>query len=117
VTSNLAAGGRALAVEDFLGRQFPPDQAGRTAAALDALALGAAAALDRHYAVICELGVDIGVDRTGRVWLIETNLKPGRRIFLLLADDRARMESVRRPIAYACALAGFARQNAGTVQP
>lgn len=29
-----------------------------------------------------ELGLDIGVDRNGRVWLFEVNAKPGRHIFL-----------------------------------
>lgn len=57
-----------------------------------------------------ELGLDLGVDRTGQIWLIEVNSRPWRNV----TTERGSMALVRlalvRPLAYARHLAGFAEE-------
>jgi len=53
-----------------------------------------------------EIGLDLGVDRRGRVWLIEVNAKPFRKVFDAGPKRRVFL-SFRRPMAYARYLAGF----------
>mgnify|MGYP003940659699 CR=1 FL=1 len=59
-----------------------------------------------------ELGLDFGIDRGGRIWLIEGNGQPGRTIF----EHMGRMDLADlahlRPVQYAKFLA--ARKGAGT---
>jgi hypothetical protein len=53
---------------------------------------------------IGELGLDIGVDRRGRPWIIEANAKPLRR----MVGPKLRLyTSLKRPLHYAKELAGF----------
>lgn len=51
--------------------------------------------------IVGELGLDLGVDRRGRVWLIEINAKPVR------SSVKRWPRSVSRPLRFARRLAGF----------
>lgn len=53
-----------------------------------------------------EVGLDLGVDRRGRVWLIEVNAKPYRKV-TDAGPKRQVWLSFRRPMQYARHLAGF----------
>lgn len=53
-----------------------------------------------------ELGLDLGIDRRGRVWLIEVNAKPYRKVLDAGPKKGVRL-SFRRPMAYARHLAEF----------
>ena len=57
--------------------------------------------LERSYGRLCELALDLAVDRSGDVWLIEINPKPGRNIFLQIQDYDAYRTAVTRPLEYA----------------
>ncbi len=49
---------------------------------LSTAALELSKALDQHVeGIIGEIGFDLGIDRSGAVWLFEANSKPGRSIF------------------------------------
>ena len=71
------------------------------------VSLEAARALETAIGPAGEMGVDIGVDREGRVWFIEANLKPGRQVFRLLHQNKTRFMTVVKPLLYARYLAGF----------
>ncbi|MNN57292.1 Endospore coat-associated protein YheD [compost metagenome] len=60
------------------------------------------AALEACNGRMAELGLDLGVDRDGRVWIIEANTKPGRSIFRKLGQEKLLLQAERNPIAYAC---------------
>lgn len=49
-----------------------------------------------------EIGLDIGIDKRGRVWVIEVNSKPFRKL-----DSWGAYLSYRRPMAFSRHLAGF----------
>lgn len=54
--------------------------------------------LDKHMnGLIGEIGFDLGIDQTGKIWLFEANSKPGRSIFnhqSLKKEDRLTRESI-----------------------
>ena len=53
------------------------------------------------------MGVDIGIDKSGEIWFIETNLRPARHVFLLIGEQDTRLRSVEMPMLYLRYLAGF----------
>jgi hypothetical protein len=84
LTSNLHGGGDARAVHPFLQKQFGTDQTTRILKQLETVSLVVARAVGSRYRPLIELGLDFGIDRTGRIWLLEVNGKPGRELFLRL---------------------------------
>lgn len=101
VTANLHSGGTAAPAAEFLNGEFGEDSAGRLISQLRSLSLIVAEALERYYGRLAELGIDFGVDRQARLWIIEVNSKPGRAVFHSIKDKRARWLSLHQPMAYA----------------
>lgn len=96
--ANLHRGGRAVPLGAVLG------PAGRSPEEACHLALRAAGILDGRLGPLAEVGVDLALDRQGRLWILELNTRPGRAIFRRLGDWQARRLAVRRPLAYAAFL-------------
>ncbi len=107
ITSNISGGGRVGDVQMMLKEFFHPTTVQGIMNDIDFLALESARTLESKLGPIGELGIDIGIDHEGMIWLIEANLKPARRIFSLMQDYETRLLSVQRPIAYSVYLAGF----------
>jgi hypothetical protein len=108
ITSNISGGGSASKVKDQLNRKFNDSkEVQRIMDEVDFLALETARTIEIRLGPIGELGIDIGVDQKARIWLIEANLMPARKIFSLIGDTEARLLSIQRPILYALYLAGF----------
>lgn len=104
--SNLHQGGGVCTCADLLTAAFHSRQRARVAEeTIGRVALNVASALDRPGAALGELGIDIGVDKKGRVWFIEANPRPGRSVFKMLAAPGIRARSVARPMEYAAHLA------------
>jgi len=53
-----------------------------------------------------ELGLDVGIDKEGKFWLIEVNSKPRKTTETELSKGIMR-NTFRRPLQYAIFLAGF----------
>lgn len=100
VTSNLHGGGRAYSVQRVLQHCFP-ERAEELEGELEDVALRVAAAMERSARPLCDLGMDMGIDRAGRVWLIEVNSKPGRKVFLHTGDKEGRHCAVHTLMEYA----------------
>ncbi len=99
ITSNLHGGGRAMRTEALLRTAFPL-QWESILAKVTTLCLSIPAALDQELGRFGELGLDLGVDRDGKVWLIEANSKPGRKVFLRIRAKDLRRTSILRPMQY-----------------
>jgi hypothetical protein len=81
VTTHIKNGGSLMTPEQALGRTFGvrSDDVLREA---KEIAVKLSEAIERNYShALGELGLDIGIDREGGVWMFEANAKPGRSIF------------------------------------
>ncbi|MEQ8200882.1 MAG: YheC/YheD family protein [Syntrophomonadaceae bacterium] len=108
ITSNISGGGSGSKVGSVLRRRFPDAEVRqRIIQEVDQLAIEVARELENEAGNIGELGIDIGIDVRGKVWFIEANLKPARRVFILIGEPLTRRMTVRRPMLYARHLAGF----------
>lgn len=107
ITTNLHTGGRAESLEKAL--RLKGYNAARTSMvkqALKSCALQIAKALEPTTENLGELGLDFVLDAEGRPWFLEANPRAGRRSFARLGLNTRRL-AVRRPMEYACYLAGF----------
>lgn len=100
-TSNLHGGGKAIPASEFLTPRFGSQQTFAIIRECHDLAHQTASTLEKHFGRLIELGLDIGIDVNGRVWLIEVNPKPGREIFRQLGQKTRYEQSIKRPIEYA----------------
>jgi len=106
--SNLAAGGQAMAIEEAVRRADAP--------------IDDAAGFKEDIAYFCrqfcfwldqleghrfaEYGIDLAVDRTGKLWFIEANFRPGYQGFRTF-DEAAYRRISALPLQYAAAVQGF----------
>jgi carbamoylphosphate synthase large subunit len=63
--------------------------------------IGVARHLEATYGALCELALDLAIDRKGNVWLIEVNPKPSREVFKLAGEREVYRKAIVRPIEYA----------------
>ncbi len=110
ITSNLHTGGRAYSVTSVLQHSFG-EKAEQIEQELDQLAIRVAQVMNKHAGPLCDLGLDMGVDVSGKVWLIEVNSKPGRKVFLQIGDREGRQKVVRTLMEYAKYLGEQRRQG------
>lgn len=99
--SNLARGGTLSSVNDAVSRSKLPSgvKAGinsKLRAAALALAKSVDSTIEGHYA---ELGVDLAVDVSGKVWLLEVNSKPSKEDNSPAGDSKIR-PSVKQVVLY-----------------
>lgn len=104
--SNLARGGSLSTVKEAVAKtSLSPSvknnayQALKTAAL--AIATGVEQSIPAHFG---ELGIDLALDTSGHVWLIEVNSKPSKNDNTPLGDQKIR-PSVKKMIDYCCYLA------------
>lgn len=100
VTSNLHGGGKAEEALPFLIREFGEAKAEELIAAIHKLSAQIPPVLESAHGRLVELGIDFGIDRTGTIWILEVNSKPGRDVFRQLHNGAARRLSLERPIEY-----------------
>lgn len=102
VTSNLHGGGRAVRAErllkSWLGGSEP---ASRTMRAAERLGIDAASYLESSYDALCELALDLAIDREGRIFILEVNPKPMREVFARSGDQATYRKALTRPLEYA----------------
>ncbi|RXZ84671.1 YheC/YheD family protein [Paenibacillaceae bacterium] len=106
--SNLARGGTLTKVKEaVLKSNLSAAAKGDAAAKLQRAALEIAKGIERYIpAHFGELGIDLALDTSGRVWLLEVNSKPSKNDNTPLNDQKIR-PSVKFMIQYARYLSGF----------
>lgn len=106
-TANLSRGGQGCRIDLLLrrvyGKRWPSVHR-----ALRAVGFELAEEIQRTIpGVVGELGLDLGLDRRGRIWLIEVNSKPFLQMTREAGSSRTLSLSVQRPLRFAAHLAGF----------
>lgn len=114
VTSNLHGGGEASSMNSLL-QQWIQDDAKRAQVKQSAekLAHQVAKHLEQEYGRLCELALDLAVDRSGHVWLLEVNPKPAREVFRQAGEIEVYHKSIVRPLEFALWLNKRKRAKAG----
>ncbi|QSF46640.1 YheC/YheD family endospore coat-associated protein [Paenibacillus tianjinensis] len=102
VTSNLHGGGHAIRAEvllkEWLGSEEKASKAMKSA---EKLGLEAAAFLEESFGALCELALDLAIDRQGRIFVLEVNPKPAREVFARTGDSGTYRKALVRPLEYA----------------
>ncbi len=112
VTTHIKNGGSLMTPEQALSRTFG-DRSTEVLEQAKKAAVRLSEAIERNYPhTLGELGLDIGIDKDGEVWMFEANAKPGRSIFkhpALKSQGRASMEYILEHCLY---LSRFRRRDA-----
>lgn len=103
LTANLHGGGQGVGFLPFMQHHFP-DKAEQIERQINELSSKIPPLLEFYHGPLVELGIDIGVDRHGNVWLIEVNSKPGRTLFAWTGEKEAQNRSIQNIVNYACYL-------------
>ncbi|MFD0962253.1 YheC/YheD family endospore coat-associated protein [Paenibacillus chungangensis] len=102
ITANLHGGGRATKMEQLLRQWIDDDQhIARLKQEVSSLGTAIAAYLEQCYDALCELAIDLAIDRSGHIWLIEVNPKPAREVFRQAGEEEAYRNAIKRPLQYA----------------
>ncbi len=110
--ANISRGAKGRPVSAALARCFAHHRVPGIVRQIRKLALQTCHCLDIAIGKpVGELGVDIGVDNTGHVWIIEVNSKPHRKAYDTLEGMPGARRSFQRPMLYAAYLAGFGEKT------
>ncbi len=102
VTSNLHGGGRAAQMETLLRQWLGSDsRAARVKAQAEQFGVDVARHLEASYESLCELALDLAIDKNGHIWLLEVNPKPAREVFAKSGDMETYRLAIVRPLEYA----------------
>jgi glutathione synthase/RimK-type ligase-like ATP-grasp enzyme len=101
ITSNLHGGGKCAQVAPLLIKQFGSTHANAILATINQLSSLIPAYLEQHFGRLAELGLDIGIDEAGAVWVIEVNSKPGRAAARWFTQPAGLEIAMSKPLQYA----------------
>jgi len=100
VTANLHGGGHAMPASQALNPLVGEERANALEQQIRATSLQIVVWLEETFGRFAEIGLDFGVDRSGKLWFLEANSKPGR-MAMSFAGDEAAKRSVALPLSYA----------------
>lgn len=107
VTTHVRTGGTVIPGDELLTHLFGKQKAVMTERVKDA-SIRLAQAIEQAKGMdLGELGLDMGIDTRGHVWMFEANSKPGRSIFKHARLKHADQESRKLLVDYSCYLANF----------
>ncbi|WP_336604253.1 YheC/YheD family endospore coat-associated protein [Paenibacillus sp. MMS18-CY102] len=118
VTSNLHGGGQAATMNQLL-KVWIKNEAKIEKVKQDAERFGVQVAeyLEQSYGRLCELALDLAIDKEGRVWLLEVNPKPAREVFNQAGDKETYQRAIIRPLEYALYLHDQKRKKKPSREP
>ncbi|EMT53131.1 MULTISPECIES: YheC/YheD family protein [Brevibacillus] len=107
VTTHVRTGGTVIPGDELLNYLFGK-QKGLMKERVSQAAIRLATAIEQAKGMdLGELGLDMGIDTHGHVWMFEANSKPGRSIFKHARLKQADIESRNLLVDYSCYLANF----------
>ncbi len=106
VITSPRSGGKALRIEEMLAVSFP----GRYIEILEQIKLLSVTIgykMEDKYGFLGELGIDLGIDVNGKVWLIEVNGRPLKVSFTVMKDSAISKGIHQNPIFLGFSICGF----------
>lgn len=101
VTSNLHGGGRAAEMNELLSRWISlPEKRNEVRETAEEFGIEVAKYLEKTYGDLCELALDLAIDKKGRIYLIEVNPKPAREVFIEIGQDEVYRQAIIKPLEY-----------------
>ncbi|WP_138496273.1 YheC/YheD family protein [Paenibacillus pinistramenti] len=102
ITSNLHGGGSAAEMTTLLKKWIQSEaKVSEVRREAEKLSLGIAAFLESFYGPLCELALDLAIDRSGHIYVLEVNPKPAREVFKRSGDKEAYRSAIIKPLEYA----------------
>ncbi|PLT47042.1 hypothetical protein B8V81_1266 [Paenibacillus pasadenensis] len=102
ITSNLHGGGKAMRMEELLSSWVGDEElAASVRREAEQFGVEVAAHLERQYGRLCELALDLAIDKKGGIWLLEVNPKPAREVFRQSGDLATYERAIVKPLEYA----------------
>jgi glutathione synthase/RimK-type ligase-like ATP-grasp enzyme len=102
ITSNIKSGGDAYDVSQYLTNEFGAEMGEKLTETVTEIAEYIPSFLEKSYkSRLSELGIDLAVDRSGKPWLIEVNIKPGKMIMKRVYGQKAWEQSLHIGYQYA----------------
>lgn len=112
LTSNLDGGGTAVEPDGFLAKWYTKTQLEQINKDIQTILTHLPERLEKLHGPLIELGLDIGIDKQGQVWIIEVNSKPGRDSFKLSKNQEAYRLAIKTPMEYAKYVSQFGGRTA-----
>ncbi|GIO31384.1 endospore coat-associated protein YheC [Paenibacillus albilobatus] len=105
VTSNLHGGGHAVSFYRMM-EQWIDDEEKRNKVQRRAERLGVEVAsfLENQYGDLCELALDLAINKKGEIYLLEVNPKPAREVFSQIGNAELYRKAIVKPLEYALGL-------------
>jgi hypothetical protein len=100
VTSNLHGGGIAVPPLEVLAPLFGEHRGNEILQELRKASFLIVTRLEESWGRFAEIGLDFGIDRSGRLWFLEANSKPGRAAMGSVGEDAAH-KAAEQPLSYA----------------
>lgn len=104
------SGSKVLGIREALALSFPGREQ-ELVRKIGAFALRIGYTMEKKFGFLGELGIDLGLDQSGKVWLIEVNGKPLKVSFKKLKDPALTYNIHLAPILLGFALAGFSSED------
>ncbi|GLX68787.1 YheC/YheD family protein [Paenibacillus glycanilyticus] len=105
ITSNLKSGGHAYEADSYLKKEFGDEKGETLAKSIRELAEYIPDFTEKSYrSRLCELGIDLAVDTNGKLWLLEINIKPGKKIMRELYGFKVWEQTLHTHFQYARSL-------------
>lgn len=112
IVTNMAAGGSAIGSESVFESMFSDDSLRkRIKGQIGDVAVKAAERLSGQIPGLADLGIDIGVDVSGQIWIIEVNGRDLRITFRQAGEMDIWQNIFRKPMQYASYLLQTKREN------
>ncbi|WCK55497.1 YheC/YheD family protein [Aneurinibacillus sp. Ricciae_BoGa-3] len=102
ITTHVPRGGSVQHPAKILPSAFPGKSEEEMLKNIRLFAINIAHALQEQWSALGEISMDIGIDKSGKIWFIESNAKPGK-----FDEPEIRSLSLKRTILYAQYLAGL----------